>query len=205
MIIALILIAWVFRPRFRPADRTEFPQVLTPTVPFRPSSKNWVQRPSRRHQQNIIHAESVLKWLRSKSPEAEFSVVIATLRRLTPYVFEELLLTCCREQGWRIQRNLKYSGDGGVDGRVLILSKLYLLQAKRYVGYIKPQHIKNFQEVIQLQGASGGFFVHSGKTGGISKQLLQEYPQVNLLSGQRLVDFVLGKPLRIVGVTIPPE
>lgn len=51
---------------------------------------------------------------------------------MNSYAFEELLLTCCQEQGWEIERNFRYSGDGDLDGRVTITGKLYLIQAKRY-------------------------------------------------------------------------
>ncbi len=70
---------------------------------------------------------------------------------MNPYAFEELLLTCCNEQGWEIERNFKYTGDGGLDGRVTIALKLYLVQAKRYRGYINPQHIRDLYQVIQVE------------------------------------------------------
>lgn len=91
-----------------------------------------------------------------------------------------------------------YTGDGGLDGRVTIAGKLYLIQAKRYRGYINPQHIRDFYKVIQREKAYGGFFIHSGKTGELAKELLREY-QISLLSSQRLVDFVLGQKLKVVG------
>jgi restriction system protein len=53
-------------------------------------------------------------------------------------------------------------------------------------------------KVIQRGKAYGGFFIHSGKTGELAKEFLREY-QISLLSGQRLVNFVLGQKLRIVG------
>lgn len=115
--------------------------------------------------------------------------------------FEELLLTCCEEQGWQIQRNFRYSSDGGVDGRVLITGKLYLIQAKRYRGHIKSEHIRDFYKAIQQERAVGGFFIHTGKTGLLSKQLLEEY-EITLISGQRLVNFVLGQKLKLVDVTV---
>ncbi|WP_199192296.1 restriction endonuclease [Chlorogloea sp. CCALA 695] len=65
--------------------------------------------------------------------------MIAILRKMNPYAFEELLLTCCQNQGWKIERNFKYSNDGGLDGRVTIAGRLYLIQAKRYRGYINPR------------------------------------------------------------------
>lgn len=117
---------------------------------------------------------------------------------MNPYAFEELLLTCCQNQGWKIERNFRYTGDGGLDGRVTIAGRLYLIQAKRYSGYINPQHIHDFYKVIQREKAYGGFFIHSGKTGELANQSLREY-QISLISGQRLVNFVLGQKLKVVG------
>ncbi|MBD2450486.1 restriction endonuclease [Nostoc sp. FACHB-152] len=173
-------------------------------------NKNFKRRAKRKkspknqtkHQRNINHANAIRQWLRSKNPEAELPTVIATLRKIDPYVFEELLLACCQEQGWQIERNLKYSGDGGVDGRVWIADSLYLIQAKRYADYINSQHIQQFQQIIQQRSASGGFFIHTGKTGDKSKQMINDCPQVILVSGQRLVDFVLGKPIKITSTSL---
>ncbi len=155
-----------------------------------------VRLPSSRHQHYIRLAAQVLKQLRSN--EVQLPKAIAILRQMNPSAFEELLLTCCQEQGWKIQRNFRYTGDGGIDGRVIIAGKLYLIQAKRYRGYINPQHIHKFRQVIQSEEAAGGFFIHTGKTGDRSKELLREY-RVSLISGQRLVNFVLGQRLKIVG------
>ena len=85
-----------------------------------------------------------------------------------------------------------------LDGRVTIAGRLYLIQAKRYRSYINPKHIHDFNQVIQQEKAYGGFFIHSGKTGELAKELLREY-QISLLSGQRLVNFVLGQRLKILG------
>lgn len=117
---------------------------------------------------------------------------------MNPYAFEELLLTCCHERSWEIERNFRYSNDGGLDGRVTIGGKLYLIQAKRYRGYISPKHIRDFYKVIQGEEAHGGFFVHTGRTSELSKELLREYG-ISLLSGQRLVNFVLGQQLEVLG------
>ncbi|MHC0068352.1 restriction endonuclease [Nostoc sp. UIC 10890] len=157
----------------------------------------------KKHLNNIEYASQVLLELRSRTQLAKLPVVIATLRRISPYVFEELVLTCCFEQGWQIQRNFRYTGDGGIDGRVLILGKLYVIQVKRYADYISPEHIKDFLCCIEGEGASGGFFVHTGITGQLSKQLIRRSDKIILVSGQKLVNFVLGKQLKIVGITIP--
>lgn len=226
----LILIAWGFRvfsrllssqkhqlrsrpPRHPPPKVLEFQErdttILKPTPPasqiqnktISVTDRRATRPPSSKHQQNIRRGDLVLQQLRSKAIEAKLPIVIATLRKLDPYAFEELLLTCCKEQGWQIQRNCRYSGDGGVDGRVAIGGKVYAIQAKRYMGYIKPQHIRDFHKVIQKEGSAGGFFFHTGKTGTLSKQLLRE-SYITLISGQRLVDFVLGRQLKILGITI---
>ena len=84
---------------------------------------------------------------------------------------------------------------------MLIAGKLYLIQAKRYTGHIKSEHIREFHRVIKQEGASSGFFIHSEKTGQISKELLLKY-QIKLISGQQLVNFVLGQRLKFVGVTV---
>ena len=165
-----------------------------------PPVSSRVRLPSNKHQQNIRRAELVLEQLRSG--EIQLPKALGILRKMNPYAFEELLLTCCQNQGWKIQRNFKYTNDGGLDGRVTIAGKLYLIQAKRYRGYINPKHIRDFNQVIQGEEAQGGFFIHTGKTGELANQLLREY-QISLISGQRLVDFVLGRRLRILGVTIP--
>lgn len=157
----------------------------------------------KKHLNNIEYASQVLLELRSRTQLAKLPVVIATLRRISPYVFEELVLTCCFEQGWQIQRNFRYTGDGGIDGRVLILGKLYVIQVKRYADYISPKHIKDFLCCIEGEGASGGFFVHTGITGQLSKQLIRRSDKIILVSGHKLVNFVLGKQLKIVGITIP--
>ncbi len=176
--------------------------VLTPVLPRRvdtlrqPPVSTRVRRRSSRHQQYIQQAELVLEQLRSC--EAQLPKALAILRRMNPYAFEELLLTCCHERGWEIERNFSYSNDGGLDGRVTINEKLYLIQAKRYRGYINPKHIRDFYKVIQKEEAYGGFFIHSGRTGELSKKLLREY-EISLLSGQRLVNFVLGQRLKVVG------
>ena len=155
-----------------------------------------VRLPSNKHQRYIRLAERVLEQLRSG--EVQLPKALGILRKMNPYAFEELLLTCCQNQGWQIERNFRYTRDGGIDGRVTIAGRLYLIQAKRYRGYINLKHIHDFYQVIQQEKAYGGFFIHSGKTGELAKELLREY-QISLLSGQRLVNFVLGQRLKILG------
>jgi restriction system protein len=45
--------------------------------------------------------------------------------------------------------------------------------------------------------------MHTGITGQLSKQLIRRSDKIILVSGQKLVNFVLSKQLKIVGITIP--
>ncbi|WP_192840691.1 restriction endonuclease, partial [Enterobacter hormaechei] len=42
------------------------------------------------------------------------------LRKIDPFVFEELLLEGFEAHGFRTIRNKRYTGDGGIDGQVII-------------------------------------------------------------------------------------
>lgn len=49
-----------------------------------------------------------------------FGQKIAYLRKIDPFVFEELLLEGFERRGFEVIRNRRYTGDGGIDGRVKI-------------------------------------------------------------------------------------
>ncbi|ELO0595391.1 TPA: restriction endonuclease [Salmonella enterica subsp. enterica serovar Muenchen] len=114
------------------------------------------------------------------------------LRRINPYVFEELLLLALENQGLKVIRNPSYSGDGGLDGQVLIAGERWLIQARRYGRSISPQHIRDFGELLAREGCCG-FFIHTGRTGRKSHDGLRAYPQVRLVSGQRLLHLLAGR------------
>ncbi|MGM8474744.1 restriction endonuclease, partial [Enterobacter hormaechei subsp. steigerwaltii] len=68
------------------------------------------------------------------------------LRKIDPFVFEELLLEGFEAHGFRTIRNKRYTGDGGIDGQVIIGKYRYLIQAKRYRGHIALQHVQEFDD-----------------------------------------------------------
>lgn len=112
------------------------------------------------------------------------------LRKVNPYVFEELLLTAFERRGYRIKRNWRYSGDGGLDGQVWIEGQRYLIQAKRYARAITPDHVAEFGALVRSEGCRG-LFVHTGRTGPKSRAILVRIPEVELFSGQRLLDLLV--------------
>ncbi|TNL02200.1 restriction endonuclease [Kosakonia cowanii] len=116
---------------------------------------------------------------------------LAYLRKINPYVFEELLLLAFERQGYAVIRNTSYSGDGGLDGQVIIGDQKYLIQAKRYGRAITPSHITSFGALLRHHHCDG-FFIHTGRTGQLSRVLLQNHPHVHLVSGQKLLALLAG-------------
>lgn len=144
----------------------------------------------RRHRRYQATAARVLERLPQLAGDAQR---LTYLRKINPYVFEELLLLACECQGHPVKRNASYSGDGGLDGQVIIDGKKYFIQAKRYGRTITPSHIQDFGALL-LKSRCEGFFIHTGRTGHLSRALLQNHPHVHLVSGQRLLDLLAGKP-----------
>nr|WP_242053679.1 restriction endonuclease [Nostoc parmelioides] len=145
-----------------------------------------------RHQRRITKGEAVLERINKIIAEHHESLpaVLGYLRKIDPLVFEELLLSSFQRQGYKIKRNQRYTGDGGIDGHVWLHGQMYLVQAKRYKDSIKAEHLKEFAQVIAKHQARGGFFIHTGTTLAKAKSVLQQHPEIKLLSGQRLVDFL---------------
>lgn len=117
--------------------------------------------------------------------------IFSYLRKIDPFVFEELLLIAfSKKEGFEAIRNKKYTGDGGIDGKVLYNNKLYLIQAKRYKGNINNQHIKEFANVIKENNAAGGYFIHTGKTSKYSFDVASGFGNIKIISGGDLIKLV---------------
>ena len=143
------------------------------------------QRRHRRYQHQAVRVLSRLPQLRDDAAR------ITYLRKVNPYVFEEVLLTAFLRQGNRIKRNDSYSGDGGKDGQVWINGQRWLIQAKRFAASIQAQHVRDFGALVR-QERCRGFFVHTGRTGNVSRDVLGAYPEIALLSGGRLLKLLAG-------------
>lgn len=113
------------------------------------------------------------------------------LRKIDPYVFEELILLSFKNYGFKIKRNKSYSHDGGIDGRIKKSGEKYLIQAKRYSDYINIEHVKEFIKVCHKEKVCG-YFIHTGKTGEETKALLKNNPQIKLISGKKLYEFFIS-------------
>lgn len=114
---------------------------------------------------------------------------ISYLRKVDPYAFEELILTLLQRKGFVIARNQKYSGDGGIDGRFEHNKTMWFIQAKRYTGRIKLEHVKAFAQLLKDNNCHG-IFVHTGTTPAsvlAAARATGEKNQIVIISGSRLL------------------
>lgn len=144
------------------------------------------------HRWRIRRAQRVLALLRDigvrRGPGAQF----AYLRKVDPWVVEELVLTALARQGHRIQRNARYTGDGGLDGRCWIDRTLHFIQVKRYGGYIAAADVAAFARVCE-EHAAEGLFIHTGRTGGGAAAAGRE-SNVTIVSGRKLLELLDVRP-----------
>ena len=143
------------------------------------------------HRTRITKANRVFNLLRQPDFKAQPGRVFAYIRQLDPFVFEELLLIAFKSRGLRVIHNTRYTGDGGIDGIVVLPNQQrFAVQAKRYQSHINAKHIHDFSAVLKHHRCHGGFFIHSGKSGpGVYQQLSSN---ITLISGTYLHRLLTG-------------
>ena len=126
--------------------------------------------------------------------------LILYLRNLDPFVFEELILYSFKKKKIKVVRNKRYTGDGGIDGKIVLNGKTILIQAKRYSDWINSEHIVEFASVCRRLNTTG-LFIHTGKTGELSKSLFLKYQDcITCISGNKLFDlFIRTKNFNFLG------
>lgn len=141
-----------------------------------------------KHKYNIKKTKSLISTIKKISAtEGGYAKSIVYLRKIDPFLFEELIMTALQNQGHRIKRNKKYTGDGGFDGNVRIKGVWHAIQCKRYANSINPSHVKEFTELTKY-----GLFVHTGRTGNKSHEYCVD-TDIKFISGSYLIDLILGK------------
>lgn len=152
------------------------------------------------HLNNIKTARKVeaklqeIKARQEAKKEDSFPLMLGYLRKIGPDVFEELILNVIEDSNLFIRRNLRYTGDGGIDGIFwLRFGCKVLIQAKRYSDDIKAAHVTDLCEKVKQKKCQFGIFVHTGKTGPTSKKVIEQHKNVVFISGGRLTDFLTGK------------
>jgi len=145
------------------------------------------------HLRRIARSRHILATLASFRGEGAGARAFAYLRTLDPHTFEEVVLSGIEAAGFVVLRNRCYTGDGGVDGRVLVprtFGKTMAVQVKRYRALINPSHVGEFDRAIRSGGHAGGLLVHCGRTGPLARLALYG-TSVELVSGSALLNLLL--------------
>lgn len=145
-------------------------------------------RSKKRHKRNIGKAYTIISKISEfPHPGQKF----AYLRKIDPFVFEEIVLNSFKQMGYKVIRNRKYTGDGGIDGAVVHPNgQRILLQAKRYSSYINPRHVDDFSEIISKRKAHKGLFVHTGKSSSAARYRFFD-SNVEIIGGQKLLHLII--------------
>lgn len=145
------------------------------------------RRKSFRHRNNIKKGKLIINKINSfEHPGAKLNY----LKKIDPFVFEELLLSALENKGFKIRRNKKYTGDGGIDGIIWDnKNRKYLIQAKRYASYVSKNHILEFHNLVLEQNCYSGLFIHTGKTGKNTFELFKK-GNIQIISGSNLLDLI---------------
>lgn len=141
----------------------------------------------------VYIANKLIKNIRMKNLNS--AQLLSYLRKIDPFVFEELLLSLFKERKIKIKRNKRYTGDGGSDGKIWINSKKCHIQAKRYNSYINKSHMQEFIDLTQ-RDKSLGIFIHTGKTGRETKELAK-LNNIEIISGEKLYNLFYGKKINL--------
>ena len=149
----------------------------------------WHRRPNRYHRYTLRQANKSLNKIRTL-PAQQPEKIIAYLRKMHPHAVEELVLSAAELSGHPIKRNTRYTGDGGIDGQILINGSWHLVQTKRYRSAINPAHVAAFSSLCSKRNQPG-LFIHTGRTGALSRQYKGD--AVTFVSGDKLVGLVLGR------------
>ena len=145
----------------------------------------------RRHLYKVARSRSFREKIAEiAAQENGFARALGYLRKIDPLAFEELILTAIEDDNVTVRRNLRYSGDGGVDGELTFRGQRVLIQAKRYSAHIQRAHVAAFASVCAAHGALG-LFVHTGRTGDGSRMAITEAGGgIVIVSGHRLIEFL---------------
>jgi restriction endonuclease Mrr len=131
-----------------------------------------------------------------KTPPAqgnEVKVIFPILKQLNPFVFEEVLLQACERWQYHAIRTEKQTKDNGIDGGFACGGYFYVLQAKLYGGDPVPEHLGMFAKAIGWHQAARGFFCHTGRATEEFVAEAARHPQIEVVSGRKLTDFLLGE------------
>ncbi len=120
---------------------------------------------------------------------------IQYLRQMDPFVFEEMVLDTFQRHGWTVVRNRRYTGDGGIDGRVYNGGDWYGVQCKRIRGDVLLHVLLKFERDLKRNGLRKGFFVHTGRLAATAFE--NTPPCITVISPPQVVEWIgSGLPIK---------
>lgn len=146
-----------------------------------------------KHRWRRRQARAMAAQLRGRDRLQPPHLLYARLRAMDPLAFEELLLESFERRGHKVIRNRRYTGDGGIDGQVVINGAVWLIQAKRYADTIRPEHVAAFEALCRTKGRRG-LFIHTGRTGLQSRAAVAHGSTIEIISGRALLDLLTDGP-----------
>lgn len=146
-----------------------------------------------KHRWRRRQARAMAAQLRGRDRLQPPQLLYARLRAMDPLAFEELLLESFERRGHKVIRNRRYTGDGGIDGQVVINGAVWLIQAKRYADTIRPEHVAAFEALCRTKGRRG-IFIHTGRTGPQSRAAVAHGSTIEIISGRALLDLLTDGP-----------
>ncbi len=146
------------------------------------------------HKKNIGQAKVQLNYINHLATEHDGAKKQFYFIRykVDPFVFEEMIMAAFANRDIRTRKERRYTGDGGVDGRIFLNGKLVLCQMKRWRSHINLKDIKNFEALCHKHN-SKGLFIHSGRTGEGCKEYRSD--SLDIISGIRLLDLLCQRPI----------
>lgn len=157
-------------------------------------------KPKKRLPWRTPASKAWLKDFRASRSKYTIAQRFAFIRKVDHFLWEEILMTCFEERGYRIART-KMTRDGGVDGYVTIDGELVAVQAKRYKGNISKAHVLALAELVErTPSISRGVFIHTGRTSMPIRSYFNASDKIDVIGGaDRLIAFLDGEDTTLFG------
>lgn len=146
----------------------------------------WIQYAYGRRKFYRLAKKLFRRW--SSLPLSEQVHVLNTMHH---FVFEEFVLLSLRHNYQaNTKRNKRYTGDHGIDGCFTLNQCLFIVQCKRYKGYVKSSDLRQFHRQCRVRKVRGLFIT----TGDVSQQLISSLPPtIIVITRATIMDFLRGK------------
>ncbi len=134
--------------------------------------------------------------------------LIESIRKVSPYRFEQLMVRLLERMGYGEGQSVGGSGDGGIDGvmnqDLLGLEKVYV-QAKRWENPVGEPEIRNFSGSLQAKGASKGVFVTTSTFSSTARETARIISAGNqfirLIDGDELAHLMINHDVGVITET----